>query len=353
MAAKQAPNFLEVQKHYPGSRFVVMKRFIAQDIFPIMFLEEVSPRLAAQICARCSDPTRPVSKFGRDGSELSLENRLMVAFAPYVLDPDIEEAVGDIKFGLFATALRKRLLLSYRELESGALIESVDFARPPIVPFPEFQRQLEYALDAGSIKVIPQTKNVEEPRLCHFYLFPGLGPVKGSIRLDIALAALRVEGNVDGYGEEILGVTITKNPDVQKYAKWRIIYGIGEDGYIDDADCATVDHVVPKSGDGGLGIGNLQLMRAGNNWRKSDREWILPAHDGKPVEGILERLTNGVKHATLNTATQEQLAKALEFEFGELEDGENGETFPEPETRRGSGAIDLVRRMLATRQKER
>ena len=314
-------NLLELQREFPGSKFSVIKRFDAADVIPALRLEDVSPLAAAQICARCPDlSSRTVSIGYRGDYQASIDGRLIRAVSPYAFDAGIDASMGDIQFALFAIG-RNVCLISYEEDISGALIESVGFSKPPLVDFATFQQAISVACDAGAVKLINDSgvKEKEDPRLSDFHLFPQIGPGRGTLRLDIAMAAMKIEGDIDHYGEKILGVSLSRKIGEQKYYKWKIVYSMGEDGYIDDADVATVDHVKPRSLGGCLELDNLQLMRAGSNWRKSNREWILPKDDGKPVEELLDRLILGAEHAKISPLTMTKLLDAINFEKMALE----------------------------------
>ena len=174
------------------------------------------------------------------------------------------------------------------------------------------------ALDTGSIMKRENMISIDGV-FVPYSLVVKIGIVSSQLRLDHALALMKILGrDTDMYGDKIAGVVPYHFNMRVKDRKWKIVYGLDENGDVKPGYEASIDHVLAKANGGEDHLVNMHLMRKDRNSAKSDDTLnMLP----DPIEttAVLNVMTKGVLKAkesgSLDKETAHSIMEIIEGEY--------------------------------------
>lgn len=128
-------------------------------------------------------------------------------------------------------------------------------------------------------------------------------------RLDHALCLMKLEGDTDYLGEKIKGAVLYY---LDGETCWTLFYTTRPDGNVPMKGRGSIDHVVPRAAGGADALSNMQMSRAGSNFRKADTGGFS-CPDQKATEATLDALEAGAG-ACDDEKIAEELSLLLEQE---------------------------------------
>lgn len=235
-----------------------------------------------------------------DGETISLSRRAgeLLSLIPHAANgPDkaISNCAG-YRFIAFRTASSNFRMMKgtiVRDSKRGLYVEEIP-ENTQIVSTDSISVAVFDGINAGALGVKNDPDGSDG--LDGFYVWAKVGIVKAQMRLDHALSLLKIAGKpADAYGDHLLGAVLVVTRKARDW-KWRLVYGVDENGQIEDRTAASIDHVTPKSQGGADRLVNMQLMMKGKNSEKGSAN-VRVYPDPRASLHVLSLLDKGIRGA--------------------------------------------------------
>lgn len=201
-----------------------------------------------------------------------------------------------------------------------------------LVSFDEFRTTLEKALATTELKYSRMYRlrghskkkdmrlDLNAPlALCHFDLMVENEFGKYAMRVDHVLCALKMVGDIDTHGEKVLGGLLYRRDDE---VRWQLAYAFDENDSCSEKNMGSIDHVVPKAKGGADHLYNMQMMRAGANNNKADKDTKAYV-DAEATRQVLEEVFKAMGNVDMTKNVNVDFAKVVERELDSLDVWEN------------------------------
>ena len=291
---------LQAFDKYPDTKLVSVLLSGEKAPNQLLIQHDMSIAQACQACNGSISGTDDGAEITINDEKIGLSRRAgeflsLIPHAAHGTD-GIVSSCADYRFIAFRTASSNFRVMKgtiVRDSKRGLYIEEIP-AQTQIISSDSISVAVFDGINSGDIG---RRNDPDDPDgLDAFYVGARVGIVRAQVRLDHALSLLKIAGKpADAYGDHLMGAVlcVTRKP---KDWKWRLVYGLGEDGQIEDRTAASIDHVTPKSQGGADRLVNMQLMMKGKNSEKgSTAVRVYP--DPRASIHVLSLLDKGIRKA--------------------------------------------------------